>query len=143
MTIPPDGLSLDRTVERRGSIPTRFMSDNETEAEAAWTSIEAGHGLVAVNPLWAAARSLPATIVHPRDPTKVVYIIEAYHTMHCLVSLLSPYPTTSQAPKILTAAETPPRAFHGHKSRFIHKLVHRTRSALLRRYPAAHNVPSR
>ena len=81
----PDGLSFKRDIERRGSVPTRFMSENETEAAAAWDSIEAGHGLVAIDPQWAAALDLPASFQHPYDSSKVIYVIGAYHAIHCLV----------------------------------------------------------
>ena len=62
------------------------MSENETEAGNAWDDIEAGHGLVAVDSQWAAAQGLPPTSSHPQDSSKVVYAIEAYHQIHCLVS---------------------------------------------------------
>lgn len=62
------------------------MSENETEAARAWDEIEAGHGLVAVDPHWAAAAGLPPTVKHPLDSSKVIYVIEAYHEIHCLVS---------------------------------------------------------
>lgn len=82
-----DGLSFKRDIERRGSVITRYMSENETEAAAAWDSIEAGHGLVAIDPQWAAARDLPPSFQHPLNPSKVIYIVEAYHAIHCLVRL--------------------------------------------------------
>ena len=62
------------------------MSENETEAAQAWGNIEAGHGLVAVDPEWASSKGLPSTIQHPLDTSKIVYVIEAYHELHCLVS---------------------------------------------------------
>lgn len=62
------------------------MSENETEAAQAWDKIEAGHGLVAVDPEWATAHDWPPTMRHPKDSSKVVYVIEAYHEIHCLVS---------------------------------------------------------
>ena len=61
------------------------MSHNATEAAQAWENIEAGHGLVAIDRDWAAAQNLPSTFDHPRDADKVVYIIEAYHHIHCVV----------------------------------------------------------
>ncbi len=62
------------------------MSENEKDAAEAWDAIEAGHGFVAVDPQWAVARDLPRSITHPLDSSKVVYIIAAYHGMHCLVT---------------------------------------------------------
>ena len=81
----PDGLSLARSKHYRGSVPTTFMSENKTETDEAWNAIEAGHGDVVINPGYAAERGLPETIVHPRDPSKSLYIIEAYHAIHCIV----------------------------------------------------------
>lgn len=62
------------------------MSHNATEAAQAWGNIEAGHGLVAVDRKWASAQDLPSTFEHPRHGDKVVYTIEAYHHIHCVVS---------------------------------------------------------
>ena len=81
----PDGLNLARNKHYRGSVPTKFMSENETQANEAWDAIEAGHGDVAIEPEYAAERGLPPTILHPRDPSKLLYIIESYHAIHCLV----------------------------------------------------------
>lgn len=61
------------------------MSPNETEAAAAWDAIESGHGDVAVDPRWAASRGLPPSFLHPLDSTRMVYVVEAYHAIHCLV----------------------------------------------------------
>ena len=52
----------------------------------AWDSVEAGHGDVAIEPAYAIANDLPPTIAHPRNPEKLFYIIEAYHSIHCIVS---------------------------------------------------------
>ena len=68
------------------------MSHNATEAAQAWDNIEAGHGLVAVDREWASARDLPSTFEHPRHVDKFVYTIEAYHQIHCVVSLPTPRP---------------------------------------------------
>lgn len=61
------------------------MSENETEAAQAWSAIEPGHGVVALDPQWAALNGLPATKAHPINSNKAVYIVEAYHAIHCLV----------------------------------------------------------
>jgi len=64
------------------------MLPNEQPAvEALWDNITPAHGIVAVEHRWAAERQLPATISLPSDPSKGVYIIVAYHQMHCLVGL--------------------------------------------------------
>ena len=79
-----DGLSTIRNKARTGTLMNKFSLVNETEAGAAWESIEAGHGMVAVDRDWAASQSLPDTESHPGDSNKAVYVMEAYHNMHCL-----------------------------------------------------------
>lgn len=81
-----DGLSYARNKIRPAHVPTRFWNGDEEEEDASWKAIEAGHGLVSVTPEWAADRNLPDSLIHPRDPTKRVYVIEAYHSIHCLVT---------------------------------------------------------
>ena len=83
---PLDCRSFSRNFERLGSNPWEYMSENEAEAAKAWSEIDADHGLVAVDAQWAAAQGLPPTMAHPRDPSKVVYVIEPYHEIHCVVS---------------------------------------------------------
>ena len=66
---------------------------NETTADELWDRIVPAHGVVAVDRQWAAQKQLPDTISLPGDPSKGVYIIDAYHQLHCLVcSKLTPFP---------------------------------------------------
>ena len=83
-----DGAGTPYYVERRGYLPTKYMSENETEAAAAWASIQPGHGIVAIDAQWAAAHSLPPTHTWIEDSNKLIYGIEAYHAIHCIVSFL-------------------------------------------------------
>ncbi|KAJ5209434.1 hypothetical protein N7501_004237 [Penicillium viridicatum] len=87
----PNGLSYARDKERLAHVPTRFWNGDEDEEDKSWTAIEGGHGLVSVSPEWASERGLPETLVHPRDPSKRVYVIEAYHSIHCLQTLRRHY----------------------------------------------------
>lgn len=59
--------------------------DEQPTIEDLWDKITPAHGIVAVEHRWAAEKQLPATINLPSDATKGVYIIDAYHQMHCLV----------------------------------------------------------
>lgn len=81
-----DGLSRARTVERTTYLPTVYWSPNETEADLAWEFISAGFGIVAVDADYADHRSLPESEVWREDASKRVYVLEAYHAIHCLVS---------------------------------------------------------
>lgn len=80
-----DGLSLERNVERTVYAPSVYNSHNETEAALAWDSVLPGHGLVAIDPLYAEKHNLPETMKLPGNSARLVYIIEAYHAMHCTV----------------------------------------------------------
>lgn len=86
-TLDPDGLDLLPTRTFRGSAFTKFMSEDVTEANAAWDLVESGHGDVAIEPQYAFKHGLPPTIAHPKDNEKLLYIIAAYHAIHCIVSL--------------------------------------------------------
>lgn len=79
-------LEIGGIVPRIANAHSAFDSPNETIAAAAWEGIEAGHGDVVVDPEWAARQGLPPSAEHPYMPGKSVYVIEAYHAMHCLVS---------------------------------------------------------
>ena len=84
-----DGLRLDRNVNRSVYEHSKYLSHNETEASLAWDSILAGHGVVAIKPQYAAQKNLPSTATLPGSSGDLVYVIEAYHAIHCVVSLYS------------------------------------------------------
>ena len=67
---------------------SRYSAKNENDtalADAAWDAILPAHGFVAVSEQWAVERQLPPTMELPSDTSKRVYILEAYHMLHCLV----------------------------------------------------------
>lgn len=55
------------------------------EVDQAWDGIVAGHGVVAIDHKWAADQGLPLSMNLPDDHSKGVYILDAYHQIHCLV----------------------------------------------------------
>ena len=59
-----------------------------------WDDVLPAHGIVAVDHGWAAERRMPATMSLPSDSSKGVYIIDAYHQLHCLVSVTFLYART-------------------------------------------------
>lgn len=101
-------MARDKT--RLAHVPTRFWNGDEEGEDASWNEIEAGHGLVSVTPEYAAAQGLPDSLVHPRDPSLRIYVVEGYHSIHCLVCHLSymdpPCVCSADAP--LKAKPTPP-----------------------------------
>lgn len=64
-----------------------FASPDHAVADSNWASIEATHGFVGLGKDWATAQQLPASIESPLDPTQSVYVVDAYHQLHCLVRL--------------------------------------------------------
>ena len=75
-----------RDKERIGAVQTKYTSQNESIMRAAWEAIAPGHGIVSVTRDWAKAKHLPPSMDHPEETDRVVYGIEAYHAIHCLVS---------------------------------------------------------
>ncbi|ERF70771.1 hypothetical protein EPUS_09484 [Endocarpon pusillum Z07020] len=58
---------------------------NQTTAvDAAWEALQPTHGIVAVDSQWADERQLLPSMELPGDTSKRVYILEAYHMLHCL-----------------------------------------------------------
>ncbi|KAI1076113.1 hypothetical protein F5B20DRAFT_584675 [Whalleya microplaca] len=55
------------------------------EVDHNWDSIDASLGMVSLGREFAAKHGLPPTMDDPRDPNKVVYTLEGYHSLHCLV----------------------------------------------------------
>ncbi|KAH6708875.1 hypothetical protein BKA61DRAFT_696765 [Leptodontidium sp. MPI-SDFR-AT-0119] len=82
---PTVGL-LPNTLERTISDMTPFShrSDNNSARDALWNSMATDRGVVAVDQETIAKQGLTETIVFPWDPTKRVYIVIAFHQLHCL-----------------------------------------------------------
>jgi hypothetical protein len=78
-------MNLERTELRTLYQPSKYTSLNETEASEAWNSILTGHGIMAFEPEYALQKNLPDTMELPGSGGKKIYVIEAYHAMHCLV----------------------------------------------------------
>lgn len=81
------GLSYERTVSRTIYAHSKYMSEDEAVASKAWDEILAGHGVIALNADYVAQKNLPPSVSFPDDSESFMYVIEAYHAMHCLVSL--------------------------------------------------------
>ncbi|EME48628.1 hypothetical protein DOTSEDRAFT_30036 [Dothistroma septosporum NZE10] len=56
-------------------------------ADELWEGVLPSHGLIAVDRVWAKEQHWPESMYLPKDPNgkeKGVYLLEAYHMMHCL-----------------------------------------------------------
>lgn len=64
---------------------TQYSPHNHTESDHLWDAINPAHGIIAVDHQWATENHWPNAMDLPDDPTKGVYLLEAYHHLHCLV----------------------------------------------------------
>ena len=64
-----------------------IVPEQDLAVDKLWNDILPAHGIVAVDHAWAVERQMPATMSLPSDSSKGVYIIDAYHQLHCLVSM--------------------------------------------------------
>jgi len=87
----PIGLDMIPTLERMIHAKTAFFSDDENATSQAWEAIEAGHGIVTVDSDWASSMNLIESMPDPFDPSKSIYVIAAYHDMHCIQYLRRHY----------------------------------------------------
>ncbi|KAF2103227.1 hypothetical protein NA57DRAFT_72206 [Rhizodiscina lignyota] len=72
------------TVYRRFDWWTAYSSDNTTESEKSWDDINPAHGFIAMDKQWAKEHNWPDSMYPPDDRNKKVYLLEAYHLLHCL-----------------------------------------------------------
>ena len=66
---------------------TVYSPQNHSDSDDLWDAIDPSHGFVAMDREWAARQQWPITMYLPSDLSKGVYLLEAYHQLHCLVSL--------------------------------------------------------
>ena len=73
--------------ERTMSILTPYATphENNTARDELWETLAIDRGAVAVDQETIEKHDLPDSMVFPWDTTKKVYIINAYHQLHCLV----------------------------------------------------------
>ena len=77
--------------ERTMSILTPYATphENNTARDQLWDDIAVDRGAVAVDEKTVAEYGLPNSMVFPWDSTKQVYIVNAFHQLHCLVYCVS------------------------------------------------------
>jgi hypothetical protein len=74
-----------------------LRDEDEGYVDRLWDEIIPGHGVVAVGHKWAAGKGFPKSMSLLSDDTKGVYIIDAYHQIHCLVSASLMLPTRHES----------------------------------------------
>jgi len=82
------GYYLTADLEETSSIyfpDDEFKSDNQTIADAAWLDIEIVLGFIALGQETIKMHKLPHGDEFVWDRSKSVYMINMYHSLHCLV----------------------------------------------------------
>ena len=83
LIITPAGLARDLSVDFLYHSP--YESKNETLADELWNSISIDPGVVALSDGYVEEMRLPKAQRFPWDDSKGIYLLNAYHNMHCLV----------------------------------------------------------
>ena len=76
--------NLDR-LQKRFRWNTPYSSSDRVLSDHLWDKILPSHGFISVDRQWAVQHQWPVTGYLPSDHSKGVYLLEAYHQMHCLV----------------------------------------------------------
>ena len=63
-----------------------YFGENETAADLLWEDINIDNGTVALEDSYVEALGLPTSQRFPWDERKGIYILNGFHSMHCLVS---------------------------------------------------------
>ena len=71
---------------------TEYSRNNRSESDPLWDAILPSHGFVAMDRTAIKAQGWPESMYLPSDEGKGVYLLEAYHHIHCLVRISSYHP---------------------------------------------------
>ena len=77
---------------------SEFDSANRTIEDLAWESpaLIPAMGTLALDESWAISKGLPPAQSWPWDEDKGIYILESFHIVHCLVSMLLAFPLATR-----------------------------------------------
>ncbi|KAF5878393.1 uncharacterized protein Bfra_000558 [Botrytis fragariae] len=83
-------LSYQRNKERQIGSLSAYNSKHMTEADEAWRTMFTGHGIISFPESYATEHKMIETLRYsvesPEAEKSRVYLVEACHAMHCLVS---------------------------------------------------------
>ncbi|KAL6706178.1 hypothetical protein ACN47E_006094 [Coniothyrium glycines] len=63
---------------------TAWGNPNASDADALWDNMNTAHGHIAVDHDWAATNNWTLSMDVPGKPGKGLYLLQAYHQLHCL-----------------------------------------------------------
>lgn len=81
---------------------TVYSSEDQTIQDETWDSIVWTHGLIAVDQEWAKSQNWPETMARPNNGTQAVYLLEAYHEVHCLRLIRKMFKESRESPAPLS-----------------------------------------
>jgi len=67
---------------------SEYASSNATERDYLWGPVGEASGTVAVAKTWATEKGLPPGRKVPWNDSQALYAINAYHSLHCIVSYI-------------------------------------------------------
>ena len=67
-----------------------YASDNETLADELWDALNIDHGVIALPDSYVENVNLPQSQRFPWDRSQGIYLLNAYHNLHCLVRSFPP-----------------------------------------------------
>ena len=74
-----------------------WVPGNKTPRQELWDDIEIAPGLVALENEFVESKHLPRAQGFPWDSNKSVYVLQAYHNLHCLVSITHRFPSNPRS----------------------------------------------
>lgn len=76
----------DDTVEVFWNQSGKYANPDDDARDHLWDELDIDSGVVAVPKTWAREKGLPEATTFPWDTDKALYFVNAYHSVHCLVS---------------------------------------------------------
>ncbi|KAF2659357.1 hypothetical protein K491DRAFT_675588 [Lophiostoma macrostomum CBS 122681] len=70
---------------------TDYISPNLTLSNTLWEAIDTSPNTIALSPTYIRTHSLNSSIPFPWDPSKGLYLIKAFHHLHCLKNMRRAY----------------------------------------------------
>lgn len=65
---------------------TVYTSHNTSKRDHMWDAINHDSDIVAVSKTWALEKGLELGADFPWDESKTIYLVNAFHSLHCIVS---------------------------------------------------------
>jgi hypothetical protein len=82
---------LPRNISKELKFHSPYWGRNETTAEKLWNQLEIHTGFVALDKSWTDEKDLPRGDSFPWDDSKSIYVLNAFHILHCLVRIALHY----------------------------------------------------